>query len=75
MEEQILKIIESNYNYPEGATMSAKEITSHVMEFIEFIRTNCEGMDQGWNYYEKVTSIRYFGTTGKLYQYWLTHVK
>jgi len=38
MEEQILKILVENWRYP--VQKSAKEITAHVLEFIEWLGKN-----------------------------------
>jgi hypothetical protein len=44
MEEEILKIIKNHfYNVDGTPEKSAKEITSHIMEFLEWLKSDCEG--------------------------------
>ena len=66
MEEQILKILKQQY-VPHGFTLieipreqAAKEITDHVMEFIEWLKDECDIRD----YYSMA-----------IYDYWLTNIK
>jgi len=60
---------------------SLKEITTLIEEgyyekdFVEFTRTECEGMNEGWQYYKKVNSIQYFGTTDELYEHWQKEIR
>jgi hypothetical protein len=82
MEEQILKIIERDitqigwdqygfliYN---GFQHKAKEITSHVMEFVDWIRSEPPVLVEKtqWTFLDQIS-----WTTEKVYNYWLTEVK
>lgn len=90
MEEQILKIMtlklqteQSDQGYPIfdylseiGCEKSAKEITSHVMEFIEWIGINYIKVSGGWIlHYSDQRDRTLIKTTEKLHQYWLTNIK
>ena len=73
MEEKILGIISKHYQYPGGNLETAKEITTHVMEFIEWKDDN--------TCYDDIYTIYSLNTTcgtyciKTLYQYWLTNIK
>ena len=70
MERQIFEILDRTIYYMDhDRKRTAKEITSHIMEFIEWIR-NSNSLNKklaDW-VYDKIT-------TGELYEYWLTNVK
>ena len=71
MEEQIFEIIESNGNLK---TRAAREITTHVMEFIEWLSNN----EDFWKYRNVwFSNIEGFvlneTTTEQIYQYWLSN--
>ena len=84
MEEQILKIIVKHYDIfgkePFPMATTAKEITSHVMEFIEWLMWNDdEKFTQGCIKDEKglraVDDDNNEWTLDELYQYWLNNIK
>lgn len=78
MEEQILSIIEDSVFAPEGENIqrvAAKEITSHIMEFIEWIRQYCYFDDYGDLMINDNTLPEVSLPTEELYQYWLNNVK
>jgi hypothetical protein len=86
MEEKILEIIK---RYDEMAfsrpSECAKEITAHVMEFIEWAKSNCmtgfKDMKDGmmWGLYDDLhpwdNVPRKWYSSEELYQYWLNNVK
>jgi uncharacterized protein YbbC (DUF1343 family) len=73
MEESILKIIESHY--PEDIDVVAKEITSHVMEFIEWLGEHYNYGRKSWMVRYADQRIRYnWKTTEEVYQYWLKNI-
>jgi hypothetical protein len=87
MKEQILKIIEedikqigwSEYGNPlyNGFQHKAKEITSHIMKFIEwltdFSNHEIDRVGTGWRI---LTAKEYFKERNieEVYQYWLTEI-
>jgi hypothetical protein len=85
MEEQILKILKSNY-YPLGELdddeQAAKEITSMVMEFIEWVGFNATTLkyreiDNCWIAnldLDDLDDFTYFTTFG-LFLYWFNNIK
>jgi hypothetical protein len=83
MEEQILKIILSGYIQRSGTEdpdrRVAKEITSHVMEFILWIIADSyryfeQGYSNGKDHFYEMESGDEV-TLEEVYQYWLTNVK
>jgi len=87
LQEKILKIIKNKISAYLSSPLSqqydhaAKEITTLIEEgyyekdFVEFTRIECEGMNEGWQYYKKVNSIQYFGTTDELYEHWQKEIR
>ena len=79
MEEQILKIIRDHfYNVNGTPEKSAKEITSHVMEFIEWLKDFCHIEIDDFVFYwvvEVETHVIEAMDTETAYQYWLTNIK
>ena len=88
MEEQILKIIKDNecgFDDGYGGTIDAvaddsyfdvaKEITSHIMEFIEWIKTDCCFNDYGDLIINDNRLPDVILTTEQLYEYWLKNIK
>jgi hypothetical protein len=76
MEECIIEIIFRNFCGSGGKhyEKSAKEITAHVFEFIEWLIINCYKMyDSGW--YGVCDIDLTFNTLEDLYQYWKNEVK
>ena len=80
MEEKILEIIKTNQIFLAGhSELCAKEITAHVMEFIEWIFDNCYLLypfaDSPSKYivHDEIGDKTY--TLEELYQYWLNNVK
>ena len=72
MEEQIYNIIKSNGSFD----MSAKEITTHVMEFIEWKDNNVDFDIEDQLYMVMVeTHIVEWVQLKKVYKYWLNNVK
>ena len=72
MEEEILKIVrESNsdidWHFSQYPRDAAREITSHVMEFINYLLTQTN--------YPLIFDEINEENTEKYYQYWLTNVK
>jgi len=83
MEEQMLKIIKSHNGFESWQRNSAKEITSHVMEFITWLMWKdhpfcIEGDEEGnpiWGKYDKnFNRIGNFLGINEIYQYWLTNI-
>ena len=90
MEEQILEIIESNYYLDDDrmeCKAAAKEITFHVMEFMDWMLYKFHNEIQITDYFDsnfgeyrkeiKKYEQFYFKTITleELYQYWLNNVK
>jgi len=87
LQEKLLEIIKNKISAYLSSPISqqydraAKEITTLIEEdyyekdFVEFTRTECEGMNEGWQYYKKVNSIQYFGTTDELYEHWQKEIR
>ena len=82
MEEQILKIITSDgAKLADNGTVElwypdecAKEITDHVMEFIEWLTSTCIGTHpETWMFNSDKES--YLFTDYEAYNYWLTNIK
>ena len=73
MEEQILEIIRSRRNF----SKMAEDITSHIMEFIEWAKTQCRPAlhCNKWYVYGSANDEEPFKTSEELYQYWLNNVK
>lgn len=78
MEEQVLKILKKNY-VPLGETdddeTCAKEIESHVMEFIEWLREWTEPRVNGWAILDDDLGGYTTKPIGEVYQHWLTNIK
>jgi hypothetical protein len=87
MEQQVLKILEKptkatgwnefGYMTYSGNLEKAKEITSMVFEFIEWIRKNCEvsiDAKKWWLFDHKIEIIGEF-TDKELFKYWWDNVK
>jgi hypothetical protein len=79
MEEQLLKIIlrcENKSSYSTvGELKAAKEITSHVFEFIEWLRYNCEGSTKGqWWYYDVSAQAGTMFTNEEGYMFWFNNI-
>jgi hypothetical protein len=53
----------------------AKEITSHVFEFIEWLRYNCEGSTKGqWWYYDVSAQAGTMFTNEEGYMFWFNNI-
>lgn len=84
MEEQILKILNKNLNATPigkghsitGIVASTKEITSHMMEFIQWFGMNCEGSTLNtWVLFtESLQIIAEFHSSEEMYKYWITNI-
>ena len=85
MEQKILEIIQENYNEFTGTNeaeiASSREITAHVFEFVEWLKSDCEGeyncdRPDGllWKVYLGYNKHLWFNTR-EVYEYWLTNVK
>ena len=84
MKEKILEIIQDkvelslsgNYKsvYIDGADNAAKEIASHIMEFIEWIGENNTKEPKWRAFLLDLLGTKSY-TTEELYQYWLNNVK
>ena len=76
MKEEIEKIIEKHYD-PDSETLEsgkiAEEISEHILEFLEWIRTTCEVEDSNMWYYPYKDLI--FSTSEELFDYWLKNIK
>jgi hypothetical protein len=74
MEERIRQIIWEN---KPSQSKAAKEITEHIMEFIEWIGENefyrNKGKDGQWIFKSEPYIV--WKTDEELYQYWLTNIK
>ena len=73
MEKEIIDILQANLDYDNldfNMQQAAKEITEHVMEFIEWLRLNC---DTGNGYWDIGDLTDYYDAD--IYQYWLTNIK
>ncbi len=86
MEEEILKIMGNNLTITDymagidGVPETAKEITSHVMEFIEWLQLGLHSFGR----IEHIEELLYVNfkegsehkyTLDQVYQYWLTNIK
>ena len=81
MEQVILEIINNKYKEIEiewchnPAKNTAKEITAHVFEFIEWTNGACESNDKGkWLVYALNYEDDAFKTKEELYQYWINNI-
>jgi hypothetical protein len=75
MEEDILKILLTQWPFFLGKR--AKEITSHIMKFIEWVGENCfkyEGNKDGWIIITDSSHDIEIGTSEQLYKYWEKHI-
>ena len=81
MEEQILKIIRNDKIFLQGHSEEcAKEITSHIMEFIEWM--NWEDENDDFHFIKDYTTKTWLNadnaligcTLEELYLYWLTNI-
>ena len=78
MEEKILEIIKSHTGFPAWQANSAKEITAHVMEFIEWKDFGDHPFIPWWdsvgtkieNYYTDEIDSKHW-SLDELFQYWL----
>jgi hypothetical protein len=82
MEQQVLKIIELNYNSETGIISSpkaSKEITSIVFEFIEWTQeekwSKYKGLDRWVKKDNKIPPKNAPLTLNELFQYWWDNVK
>jgi hypothetical protein len=80
MEEKILEIIDNHTDEVDGHVYDyevvAKEITTHVFEFIEWIGESAERMNHLWYVYQLAVEEKDAClTTEELYQYWLKEIK
>jgi hypothetical protein len=75
MKEQILKILKKNY-YPLGELdddeQCAEEITSHVFEFLEWLKYHCYRHLHLWGIVDDTSSI-YYGNE-EIYDWWFKHI-
>ncbi len=80
MEEQILKILCKAYpNFANNGNIS-KEITSHITEFIMWLKDECEVVferETGKYVFtnDELKNINYNMNIEEVYQYWLIKVK
>lgn len=76
MEEQILKIIQSHFYKFDKTTdeeSAAKEITSHLMEFIDWCVMNI--VKNRYGRYSLIEGKECVLSLEEVYQYWLNNVK
>ena len=58
-----------------GIQDSAKEITQHVFEFVEWLRLNTSGKSSSmWSFYFPETDMHLWVDTKDAYSYWLNNV-
>jgi hypothetical protein len=71
----ILNRITSQVIDPMDYHILAKEITSHVFEFIEWLRYNCEGSTKGqWWYYDVSAQAGTMFTNEEGYMFWFNNI-
>lgn len=75
MENEILKIMLSKNDWYQDKSSTAKEITSHIMDFIEWLTSQSDFEKLNYNDWYENYSVNTRKTTKKLYQYWLNHIK
>jgi hypothetical protein len=78
MENQILEIMLSKDDWDQDKSSTAKEITAHVFEFIEWLMTGCDGI---FIQSHKTDALIFIGavneenTLNQVYSYWLNNIK